>query len=51
MVEASTQYHIPYTYKKLFSTEECTEIIKFFKAADKSGDGHIQADEMKHILK
>lgn len=52
MVEASAvSYHIPYTYKKLFSPEECTEIIKFFKLADASGDGHIQASEFGQILK
>jgi hypothetical protein len=51
MVDATPTLAIPFTYKKMFTPEECTEIIKAFKHYDTSGDGKISAGEFAKILK
>lgn len=52
MVEsAEDKYDIPYTYRKHFSPESCTELIKTFKNYDKNGDAKMDKNEFKAALK
>ena len=51
MVESGPTFTIPFTYKKIFSPEECTEIINAFKHYDTSKDGNICVNEFKLCLK
>jgi len=51
MVEAQVDYTIPFEYKKIFSPQECTELVKAFKNYDKNNDGTMDASEFKQTLK
>ena len=53
MVDASAavELHIPFQYKKIFSPQECTELINSFKNYDHNKDGTICLKEFKSILK
>ena len=42
---------IPFTYKKKFSPEECTEIVKAFKHYDDNKNGSICIREFRSCLK
>ena len=55
MVEATEQvpeyeYAIPFSYKKIFSPEECNEFIRAFKGFDKDGNGSMNAAEFKQAV-
>jgi len=52
MVEAAkVDYTIPFAYKKIFSPQECTELVKAFKNYDKNNDGTMDSSEFKQTLK
>mmetsp|Transcript_54055 Transcript_54055/g.74167 ORF Transcript_54055/g.74167 Transcript_54055/m.74167 type:complete len:115 (+) Transcript_54055:64-408(+) len=52
MVEAAAvDYTIPFEYKKIFSPQECTELVKAFKSYDKNNDGTMDSSEFKQTLK
>ena len=51
MVASSDKYDIPYTYRKHFSPESCTELVKTFKNYDKNGDQKMDKSEFKAALK
>lgn len=49
--ETGDKYEIPYTYRKHFTPEACTELIKTFKNYDKNGDAKMDKGEFKAALK
>jgi len=49
MVE-STEYEVPFIYRKTFSPEQSTEMIKSFKIYDVNKDGHMDKKEFKAAL-
>ena len=52
MVESSSEkYDVPYTYRKHFTTEACTEMVATFKSYDKDGNGKMDKNEFKAALK
>jgi Ca2+-binding EF-hand superfamily protein len=51
MVESTQDYTIPFQYKKVFTPEECTELVQNFKNYDANKDGHICLKEFTKILK
>ena len=51
MVASSDKYDIPYTYRKHFSPESCTELVKTFMNYDKNGDQKMDKSEFKAALK
>ena len=51
MVESSQEYEVPFKYKKVFTAEECTELLKAFKSYDKDGNGTMDAKEFSAVLK
>lgn len=50
MVEAA-DYTIPFQYRKVFSPEDCSQIVQTFKNYDKNADKAIQATEFPKMLK
>jgi plastin-1 len=52
MVDAKKEvYHIPFMYKKLMTIEEQHQVIRSFRNFDKSGDGNVDSNEFKALLK
>lgn len=51
MVEATKTYVIPFSFKKVFTPEECTALERTFKAYDKDKSGSIDAKEFKQVCK
>jgi Ca2+-binding EF-hand superfamily protein len=53
MVEASTSKEIavPFSFKKIFTPEECTTLVGAFKSFDKDKSGTICASEFKNACK
>ena len=51
MESSEDKYDIPYTYRKHFSPEACTELVKTFKNYDKNGDCKMDKNEFKGALK
>lgn len=47
MVEASKDFVVPFAFKKVFSPEECTALVRAFKAYDTDKSGNISAKEFK----
>ena len=53
MVEANppaANYEVPFTYRKVFNTEQITEMLNAFKAYDANQNGNIDAAEFKQAL-
>jgi hypothetical protein len=50
MVEATQEYEVPFLYRKKFSPEESTEMVKSFKNYDVNKDGHMDKKEFKAAL-
>ena len=42
---------VPFSYRKIFSPEECSELVNAFKAYDMNKDGTMDAGEFKQVLK
>jgi plastin-1 len=51
MVEASKDFVVPFAFKKVFSPEECTTLVRTFKTYDKDKSGNISASEFKQVCK
>jgi Ca2+-binding EF-hand superfamily protein len=51
MVEASKDFVVPFAFKKVFSPEECTALVRAFKAYDVDKSGSINASEFKKACK
>lgn len=53
MVEASAkkEYIVPFSYKKIFTPEECSEIARTFKSYDKDNNGVMDAKEFQQTCK
>lgn len=51
MVEASKDFVVPFAFKKVFSPEECTALVRAFKAYDVDKSGNISASEFKKACK
>lgn len=52
MVEATLQtLTVPFSYRKIFNPEQCTELVNAFKTYDKNKDGTMDAKEFKQVLK
>ena len=47
----STNYEIPFKYRKHFAPEECVSMVNSFKYYDKDGSGTIKKDEFRNIVK
>ena len=50
MVEPATNYEVPFTYRKRFSTEQITEMLNSFKSFDTNANGSIDVGEFKNAL-
>ena len=50
MVESTHEYEVPFLYRKKFSPEESTEMVKSFKNYDVNKDGHMDKKEFKAAL-
>ena len=52
MVEStsSADYEVPFIYRKVFTPEQSTEMVKSFKIYDKNKDGHMDKTEFKAAL-
>lgn len=48
---ASEKYVVPFTYRKHFSPEQCTELVNSFKNYDKDNNGVMDKAEFKQALK
>lgn len=48
---AKQSYDVPFTYKKHFTPEQCTEMTSAFKNYDENQDGTIDSKEFKNALK
>ena len=55
MVEATEaaqkEYVVPFSYKKIFTPEECNEFIRSFKNYDVNKDGSMDAKEFAQVVK
>jgi len=51
MVEATKDLVVPFAFKKIFSPEECTALVRAFQAFDKNKDGTMDAKEFKQACK
>lgn len=54
MVEASAtaeeKYIVPFEYRKIFSPEQSTELVRSFKNYDTNSDGHMDKTEFKNAV-
>lgn len=51
MVEASKDFVVPFAFKKVFSPEECTSLVRTFKSYDRDKSGKIDAKEFRQVCK
>ena len=51
MVELNKDIVVPFSFKKIFSPEECSNLVSAFKSFDKDKSGQIDASEFKQVCK
>jgi Ca2+-binding EF-hand superfamily protein len=51
MVDSAPDYTIPFQYRKVFSPEDCSQIVQTFKNYDKNQSRTIQASEFGKMMK
>ncbi len=51
MVESTQEFVVPFAFKKVFSPEECTSLVRTFKSYDRNKSGDIDAKEFRQVCK
>jgi Ca2+-binding EF-hand superfamily protein len=51
MVDSAPDYTIPFQYRKVFTPEDCSQIVQTFKNYDKNHNKQIEAKEFGKMMK